>query len=224
MLTHIPTWMKNSSNWEGGNPRTTFVNQWVKKVAQHYSTNSKVSAFEIWNEPNMLSDNENTVMGLATNAAAYVEMLSAAHAAIKSISPSKKVLNAATTAINQNYPDSLNYNKDMIKFGAESSVDAFAVHYYGKQYERVIGGGGIADFLNSVSHPIWVTESGAQGVNNQLAYVEEVWPFLTDQIPGIDRFYYYQFADASPSDVTYGLRNLSHGLELSDLYISLRDR
>jgi hypothetical protein len=87
-----------------------------------------------------------------------------------------------------------------------------------------VRGGGVADFLNGLPKPIWITESGAQGVNSQLEYGERVWPFLTDKIPGIERIYQYQFAEATPADVTYGLRNLSGDLPVSDLYVHLRDR
>jgi hypothetical protein len=108
--------------------------------------------------------------------------------------------------------------------GAQVFLDRWAVHYYGRQFENVRRDGGVSDFLNGLSTPIWVTESGAQGVNEQLKYGEEVWPFLREEIPSIERIYIYQFAEATPADVTYGLRNLTPGLELSDLYISFRDR
>jgi len=224
ILTGLPSWMKNSANWEQANPRLTFVNSWVKAVVERYASNGSIIGFEIWNEPNQTSNPDNELLGLSTNAANYVEMLNAAHNIVRAGAPGKKVISAATTAINQNFPDSLDYNRAMRDAGADSFMDVWGVHYYGKEYENVIQSGGVADFLNGLSKPIWITESGAQGVNNQLAYGEEVWPFLTDQIPGIQRIYQYQYSEASPSNVTYGLRNTDSAFPVSDLYVSLRDR
>jgi hypothetical protein len=131
---------------------------------------------------------------------------------------------AATTAINQNFPGSLDYNRAMRDAGAQQHADIWGINYYGKQYENLVRPGGVRDFANGLSLPIWVTESGAQGVNTQLAYGEEVWPYLTEQISKIQRIYAYQFTEDSSPDVTYGLRNLSSDRPVSDLYVWLRDR
>ncbi len=223
VVTGIPSWMRNSANWIDGDPRKTFVELWVRKVAERYAGNGALSAIQVWNEPNMAANGNNATLGLA-DPVQYVAMLSRAHSVIKAVAPGKRVINAATTSINQNYPGSLVYNQQMRDAGAEAFVDKWAVHYYGKQYERVVDNGGVADFLNSLTKPVWVTESGAQGVNSQLPYVEEVWPFLRERIPSIERFYYYQFTEATPPETTYGLRNLSGTAPVSDLYIYLRDR
>ena len=224
VVTGLPSWMSDSSNWVNDNPRKTFVEDWVRRVAARYGSSEKVVGFEIWNEPNMESDSDNVLLGVSTDAGNYVEMLGFAYSVIKDVAPSKNVVSAATTAINQNYPHSIKYDKDMKDAGAEEFLDIWGVHYYGKQFENVVQDGGVEDFLNSLSKPVWVTESGAAGVNEQLAYVEQVWPFLQERIPGIERFYYYQFTEATASDVTYGLRNLSSNLPVSDLYVYLRDR
>jgi len=142
----------------------------------------------------------------------------------ESIAPAKLVVTAAITAINQNYPESLNYNRAMRDAGAQDYSDVWAIHYYGKQYENLIRPGGVRDFANGLSQPIWVTESGAQVVNKQLASGEEVWPYLQEKIPGIQRIYQYQFPEASDPGSTYRLRNLSANAALSDLYVWLRDR
>jgi len=36
VLTDVPSWMSDQANWVAGNPRTTFVEQWVKKVVDRY--------------------------------------------------------------------------------------------------------------------------------------------------------------------------------------------
>lgn len=224
VLAELPSWMANSANWVGGNPRTTFVDQWVSKVVKRYASNSRIVGWQIWNEPNMDSNPDNSTLSVLGDPANYTEMLARAYSVVKDVGGGKRVLNAATTAINQNYPDSLEYNRGMRDAGALNFVDVWAAHYYGSQYENVVRDGGVADFLNGLGKPIWITESGAQGVNSQLEYGERAWPFLIEKIPGIERIYQYQFTEASPADVTYGLKNLTSGLELSDLYIHLRDR
>jgi len=224
VLTRAPSWMANSDHWIDGNPRLTFVENWVKPVVERYASNPRMAAYQIWNEPNMLVKPQNVIFDLAENPENYVEMLALAHNAVKEIHGGKLVLNAATTAINQNYPDTRNYNRRMREAGAESFIDIWAIHYYGQQYENVVRSGGVRDFLNGLNKSVWVTESGAQGVNSQLGYVEEVWPFLRDKIPSIDRIFYYQFTDSSPAFESYGLRTLDPDFPVSDLYVHLRER
>lgn len=224
VLTGVPGWMSDSSNWINGNPRTTFVELWVKKVAARYAGRSRIIGWQIWNEPNMFANQDNVLLDLAANPANYVQMLQQAFSAIRAISPSKLVISAATTAINQNYPETLNYNRAMRDAAVTSFCDIYAIHYYGRQYENLRRSGGVADYLNGVDKEIWVTESGEMGINNQLTYAEQTWPLLRDEVGGIRRIYQYQFTEAGDANSTYGLRNLTPGLELSDLYIYLRDR
>ncbi len=224
ILTGVPSWMNDSRNWIGGNPRRTFVERWVKKVVARYGRRGRVGGFQIWNEPNNPDFAENKTIDVLTKPDNYLELLALAHSAAKSIAPRKRVINGATTAIAQNYPQTLNYNKALINGGALSFTDAYAIHYYGKNIERVLLPGGVADLLKRVTKPIWVTESGAQGINKQREYAERIFPFLKKQIPALARIYLYQFTESTPAATTYGLRNLTPGLGISDLYIHLRDR
>ncbi|MDZ4786395.1 MAG: cellulase family glycosylhydrolase [bacterium] len=225
VVTGVPSWMSNNANWSiDGNSRKTFAELWLRKVVERYSSNGRVTAFQIWNEPNMVSDPNNSTLGFASNPSNYLELLCYGYSVIKDIAPSKLVVSAATTAINQNFPESINYNKDFYTAGAASCLDVYAVHVYGKQFENFVRSGGVTDFLNGVARPIWVTESGSQGFDTQLAYGEQMWPYLQSKIPGIARIYQYQFVEATSAQTTYGLRNLTPGSELSDLYVSLRDR
>lgn len=224
IVTGVPSWMKDSRNWIGGNPRATFVELWAKKVASRYGKRGRVEGFQIWNEPNNPSFGENLTLDVLTKPDKYVELLALGHTALKSIAPRKKVINGATTAIAQNFPATLNYNKEMVAAGALSFTDAYALHFYGKSIERVLIPDGVADFVNSVPHPIWITETGAQGINKQLEYAERIFPFLKSTMPGITRIYLYQFTESTPARSTYGLRNLTPTLSISDLYIKLRDR
>lgn len=224
VITGIPSWMRDSANWPSGDPRSAFVERWVRRVVARYGTNPKVVGWEIWNEPNIPSDPDTATLELRDNPENYVELLARAYSVAKDIAPSKLVLNGATTAINQNFPGTLNYNRQMRDAGALSFTDRWNIHYYGQQFENVVRDGGVEDFLNGLGKGVWITESGAQGVNNQLRYGEETWPFLQERIPSIERIYQYQFTEASDATSTHGLRNLNGAMPISDLYVFLRDR
>lgn len=222
ILTGVPRWVNNSANWVGGSARSTFVDQWVRPVVERYKDDPRVEGFQIWNEPNMVENAMNSTLDVATSPTNYVEMLALAHNVIKDVAPDKLVVSAATTAINQNYPSSLDYNRAMRDAGAQNFLDVWGVHYYGKQFENVVRSNGVRDFLEGLSSRIWITESGERGVSSQLAYAEQVWPFLLDKIPEIERIYIYQYSEDESPATTYGLRNTS-STPLSDLYVWLRD-
>lgn len=224
VLTGAPGWMDNPANWRGGNPRATFVEEFVRPIVTRYGGDGRIRGFQIWNEPNMVSNPDNITMGFAVDPASYVELLARAHDVVRAAAPGKSIVSAATTAINQNFSATLDYNRGMRDAGAQEFIDVWAIHYYGRQFENVLRSGGVQDFLNGLSRPIWVTESGAQGVNEQLGYGEQVWPFLFERIANLERIYVYQFTESSPSGTTYGLRNPSTDFPVSDLYIFLRDR
>ena len=224
VLTGLPSWMKDSRNWIDGNPRKTFVQLWVQPVVSRYSSSRAITAWQIVNEPNMSSNPDNITLDIATKPENYVELLGFAYPTVKRLAPSDKVVGAATTAINQNYPSSINYNKAMKSNGAQQLLDVWAIHYYGVQIENVFRPGGVKSFVKGLQRPVWVTESGEKGTTKQKNYAERVWPFLLSQMSSIQRIYHYQFTDSSAADVTYGLKNLTAGRTLSDLYIYLRDK
>ncbi len=223
IVNGLPDWMSNSANWINGDPRETFHELWVKPVVSRYGGRGRVIGFQIWNEPNMTSNPENGILGFA-DAANYVEVVARASNYINDTAPSKRVVNAATTAINQNFPETLDYNRAMRDAGMIDMIDVYAFHYYGMQFENVIQSGGVADYLNSVSRPLWISESGAQGVNSQLEYGETVWPFLREKIPGITRIYVYQFTEGVGPNDSFGLKNASVDAPVTDLYVHLSDR
>ena len=223
VLTGVPSWMRNSQNWTNGNPRTTFVERWVKPIARRFKDSSRIAGWEIWNEPNMVTS-DNSLMGFVESPENYVEMLAMAFNVVKDVDPDALVITAATTAINQNYPESLDYNRKMRDAGAIEFTDKWNVHYYGKQFENVVRPNGVSSFLNGLSKGILVTESGAQGIAEQLAYGEKVWPYLLEKIPGIERIYIYQFTEDSSPANTYGLKNPSRENPVSDLYEHLKER
>ncbi|MCB0345445.1 MAG: cellulase family glycosylhydrolase [Bdellovibrionales bacterium] len=220
VLVHTPDWMADSANWIDGNPRTTWVERWLRPTVARYAGRSSIVGWEVWNEPDLTVVPSDFVLGLE-EPGNYVELLSAANTTIRSLDPTKLIVIAATESINQDFPNNLNYNKDLQMLGADALVDIWNIHYYGEQYERVVVGGGIADFLGGLSKAVWVTESGEPSAVGQLPYVETAWPFLREKIPNITRIYYYRYAN-SAGDLPYGLRQ--GGETVSDLYIHLRDR
>lgn len=224
VVTGLPSWMRNSDNWINGNPRETFAELWLRRVLNRYGGNPRILAWQIWNEPNMTANDDNLVMDMNLSPENYVELLMRGSNLVRELSPGRLVVSSATTSINQNFPGSLNYNKQMRDAGAESVIDVWGIHYYGEQFERVVEDDGVADFLNGIDKTIWITESGAQGVNQQLPYVETVWPFLREKIPGIDFIFYYQHTSEELAESSYGLRTSDSNFPVSDLYVFLRDR
>lgn len=224
VLAGLPTWMSASGNWIDGDVRRTFAESWVQPVVARYADVSRIVGFQIWNEPNEQANPDNYTLDIVNNGGNYVDMLKKSAKISRELAPGKLIVNAATTAINQNFPETLEYNREMKSSGIEDVVDVFAVHIYGKQFENYVRGKGVEDFFKGFNKVVWATESGEQGFDKQLAYVEQVWPFIKEKIPQLERIYYYQFAEDSAATSTYGLKNLTEGLTISDLYVFLRDR
>ncbi len=218
-IAHTPDWMTDSANWINGDAIGTWVERWLRPTVARYAGNPSVVGWQIFNEPDHLLVPSDVSLGL-TDPARYVELLTRSAEVVRSLDPGKLVVLAATRSIQQDGGNNLDYNKNMREFGAEELVDIWAIHYYGEQFERVVQRGGVAEFLNGLSKPIWITESGEMGLDNQLQFAETVWPFLRSEIGGIDRIYYYRFGDRDSPETTFALRNTSG---VSNLYIRLRD-
>ena len=222
VVNGLPSWMENSANWVDGDPRKTLLKLWFEQVISRYASYGRVRGFQIWNEPNDTGNPENVFLGFSADAAVYRDFLATASSAVRTLAPGKLVISAATTAIAQNYPSTLDYNQKLKDLGVESLVDVFAAHYYGSHYETLLFGG-VAGFLSGLKVPVWITEIGEKGINAQLSYMQTTMPLLLDLVPGIQRVYYYQFTEATPPESTYGLRNLS-SQPTSDLFRWLRRR
>jgi hypothetical protein len=194
----------------------------LRPTVARYANNPAIEAWEVWNEPDLTVVPSDIALGLE-DPNNYMQMLAAASNVIRSLDGNALILNAATSSIQQNFPNALNYNKAMKDAGVEGLIDVYNVHYYGTRYESVVTNSGVSDFLNSVTKTIWLTETGETGPNEQLAYVETAWPFLKEKIPGIDRFYYYEYGSTQPLESNYGLRTTDPAFPVSDLYVYLRD-
>lgn len=221
VIANLPAWMHQSENWRRNDPGFTLFRRWIRKVVLRYRRKRKVIGFQIWNEPNDVNNMENQVLGYADSPEQYVALANRSARLIRRRAKKKKVIGAATTSIIQNFPETLDYNQAMADAGLENHVDIWGLHIYGTSLERFYFG--VFDFLDELSVPIWVTESGAKGVFEQKEYVRRVWPLLKDEIPGIEKFFYYRFAEATDPASTFGLKNPSRENPVSDLYIYLRD-
>ncbi len=222
VLTHQPSWMADAGNWTSGDARSTWVDRFLKPTVSRYGKVAGITGFEVFNEPDIVTVAADEVLGLTTPEN-YFTLLRDSYFAIKSLAPSKLAVMAATTSIQRNFPTVLNYNRTLRDLGADGYTDIWNIHYYATSYESVVTNNGVADFLNSVSRPIWVTESGETGPTKQLAYVETAWPFLKEKISGIQRFYYYQYGETGPIENNFGLRTTDPSFPVSDLYIFFRD-
>ncbi len=223
VLVHTPAWMTDPANWENGNPRATWVNRWLTPTAQRYGGNGRVIGFEVWNEPDLTVVPSDTGLGLE-DVNNYFELLALGSNSLRQNAPGKLILNAATESIQQSFPEHLNYNRQLVDLGALDLVDVWNVHYYSQNFENVVLSNGVGPFLRGLGKPIWITETGEQGPNNQLEYAETTWPFLVEQIPQIERFYIFQYGETGPVGNNFGLRTTDPSAPVSDLYINLRDR
>jgi hypothetical protein len=221
VTTGVPSWMNDPSNWIDLNPRRTFIEKWFTPLLSKLKQYSKVKSIQIWNEPNDSSLEENKIMKFDVPEN-YIELVWLAKREVERLGLNVKLLNAATTAINQKSNSPLDYNKKLVSLGLKDYVDIFAVHFYGSQLEQVVRKGGVREFLKDLRMEVWVTESGERGVTKQLDYASRYWPYLIKEIPAIKRIYIYIYADRDPPNRTYGLRNLSKDTPYSDLYFYLR--
>lgn len=222
VLAGVPSWMKDPKNWKGSDPRATFVERWVAPVMKRYRRHGRLKAFQIWNEPNMVANPDNETLGVL-EPERYIELLKAGYQQGKRINRRAKIVSAATTAINQDYPKTLSYARALRDGGLERFCDVVAIHYYGSHLENVVRPKGAGDYIESLKKQIWMTESGAKGYTKQKEYVRRYWSWLEREYPQIKRMYYYQFTDSSPSSESYGLKGLNPEVVVSDLYLYLRD-
>jgi hypothetical protein len=221
VLTGMPTWMFDSKNWINGEPRETFVRNWVGKVVNRYKTSAKIRAWQVWNEPNMEANRDNGLLDISKKPENYVAMLRRSYEVIKILTPRSFVVSAATTSITQNFPKTLNYMKGLLSNGLQASCDIVGIHYYSIRLENLLRPGGVEDLFRSIKKGIWITESGEKGISKQRNFAMKLFPYLLEKYKNINRIYYYQFTEGTDARTTYGLK--SNG-GVSDLYRYLRER
>lgn len=144
--------------------------QFVSAVAQRYA--GKISAYEVWNEPNAA-----TFWNPAPDPAAYTQLLQAAYPAIKAADPNATVIGGVVGWVTD-YPglaiSPAKYVQGMYAAGAQGYFDALSYHPY--QYQVPFGQGtpyGPASPINQLTamhqtmvangdgaKQIWATEYG----------------------------------------------------------------
>jgi hypothetical protein len=143
----------------------------ASQVAARYR--GQVTGFVIWNEPNLASEWE----GQPPDPAGYVELLCAAHAAVREADPEALVVSAGLAPTN--HTDSLalderRYLQDMYAAGASGCFDVLSTHPYGFVYPPDDPHGAhdglnfarLADLraimieMGDGDKPIWATELG----------------------------------------------------------------
>ena len=195
-----------------GNPETTADDEYFDAYIRYVdfvskSLAGKVSAYEIWNEPDIKYFNT-----MDATAADYTEMLKAAYRTIKNNDPDVIVLGGAI-AFETDFIDG------MMKAGAGDYMDGLSVHYYlGKGAPEKRSRNRLDEYRDVLINygfdkmPVWVTETGwansnvdeqtqAQYIIRNAVFYDE---FLLDY--GIEGQYFtYELQDSSiTSDILGG--------------------
>lgn len=215
ILAYAPGWLANRADW-----KNVFVNRYVIPVLDRYGSDPRIVGWEIWNEPDAFCNGRVAPAGvLDCSPQDYVDLVARVSPEIRRRT-SAKVVAAATTSINQSFPQNFDWNRDMVSAGILPLIDVYNFHWYSRQLEKLTFGG-IADFLNSTGKPVWDTESGETGSTSQLGFARDVFPALDREIKRLERIYIFTYFDGRDPSNTFGLV-ASNGIE-SDLYQFLRD-
>jgi hypothetical protein len=91
----------------------------------------------------------------------------------------------------------------MLEAGLERSCDRVAYHVYEREVIPLL-----APFARK---PVWITESGARGPENHLAWVRDAFPDMAARIPGTEAIFYFDLFDPEPR--AFRLLELSAGAD-----------
>ena len=214
ILAYAPGWLANRPDW-----KTVFIARYVIPVLDRYGGDARIAGWEIWNEPDGFCNGRGGAPPGVLNCTAddYVDLVRRVAPEIRARSGAP-IVGAATTAINQSFPRHLEFNERMVSLGITDLIDVYNFHWYGEQFEKFALG--VGDLLNGTGLPVWCTESGEQGVTDQLDYAEDAFPLFEDQVDRLERIFIYTYFDGAPPESTFGLV-AGNGIE-SDLYQFLR--
>lgn len=215
VVTGLPQWVRNQG---GQNAEAMFLNDWFAKVSARYGTSRRIEGFQLWNEPNDSNNPDNVVLDFAGNPQNFVDFTAQGNSIIDRTAPNQKLVSAAPTSLMQNFPETAHYMQKMLDAGLEQHVDIVAAHMYGESLETILFSDDITKPLRSLTRPLWITESGAKGNQNQEEYARRLWPYLFEQFPALRRIYIYQFTDGTAPQDSFGLKSGSDGRTVSDLY------
>lgn len=135
-------------------------------------------AFQILNEPAHF-------LGIAPEF--YVrQILGPCFQLLRAVDPEGLVVGAAEVG-NADGPERM---RRMLDAGLEESCDRVAYHVYSRDI--------IPRLRNNVRGLTWVTESGAEGPDRHLPWVQEVFPEIRRALPEVSRVFHYDLYDGDP--------------------------
>ena len=132
-IDYSPDWAKATKGYNSPPEKMSDFGDFVYALASRYKTGSPyghISAYEIWNEPNLSREWGDQ----PPNAAQYVEMLKAAYTAAKRADPNAVIITAGLsptgTVSPEARPDDV-YLDEMYKAGAKDYFDVLGAHAAG---------------------------------------------------------------------------------------------
>ncbi len=152
-----------------------------------FSDDPKVIGWELENEP------ENFLQWTAQE---YVDWLRDVAPLVRNTAGrDQKIIAASTRPMVQDFPNTLNYNKDMISAGLLDEVDVFNMHVYTKQYEKLPSVEEVFATAQSRGAEVWVTEVGENELADQLSYFLQVTEVYKRLDMDADRWVIYAWND-----------------------------
>ncbi len=226
IIDYTPEWARRpgATGTQFGEPASASAYAaFAGEVAARYTTMG-VSAYEIWNEPNIPN-----FWYPAPNPSLYTAMLRDSYAAIKAVAPNAKVITGGLAPTSNNGVNiaPINFLQDMYADGAQGSFDAVGYHAYSSQalpntYESWSGWSQMNQTSPSIrsvmtsngdsAKQIWITEVGApsagpRGVGTT-AQAEEVTQAVRNaqNTPWIGKLFLYTYQDSAGTGY-FGLLN-----------------
>ena len=162
----------------------------------------RISAYEIWNEPLL----PNSAYGYQDGSAAhYVDMLRAAHDAIKAADPEATVIALGGSDLYAGTQGAARlaamrqFSTDLVRLGAAAAADAISLHAYPwGVYDEAVQESYEAELTfqrETWGLPVWITETGhrANEGGTQDGYLVAAYRLFLDA--GVDRLFWFSLSD-----------------------------
>lgn len=189
MIYDTPTWLSGSTNPHTPPSDPAKFAAFAAATAKHYL--GQISAWEIWNEPNL-----SVFWTTGRDAAAYTGLLKAVYPAIKAVNPNAVVITGGLSPEpGTGLPGAVAYLAAMYAAGAAGYFDAVGLHPYYYPYVPIIDDIAAAHAL-MVAHgdgnkQIWMTELGAPTGTASNAVTEKKQALAIGKIVDFARQYSY---------------------------------
>jgi hypothetical protein len=155
LITYAPDWATtgNTPTVHGSPTDPTQFAEFASAAATHY--HGKISAWEVWNEPNIRE-----FWGPTPDVARYATLLGVTYEAIKAVDPSSTVLSGGLSSAGQITP--LDFVEGLNAIGANKYLDGVALHPYTfPELPNVAGIQSITSVHDVMQKQVWLTEFGA---------------------------------------------------------------